>query len=55
MLPIHVFEEASSEGRTHVLNDGYHRFAASIAVGFRQVRAVVVRDLDDIKRAEGMT
>jgi hypothetical protein len=52
--PIHVFDEASGEGRTHVLNDGYHRLAASIAVGFTQVPAVVVRDLDEIKRAEGM-
>jgi hypothetical protein len=28
--------------------------AASIAVGFSLVPAVVVRDLDEIKRAEGM-
>jgi hypothetical protein len=54
MDPIHVFDEPSGEGRTHVLNDGYHRLAASIAVGFTQVPAVVVRDLDEIKRAESM-
>jgi len=52
----HVFDEASGEGRAHVLNHGYHRLAASIAVGFTQVPAVTgMRTLDEIKRAENMT
>jgi hypothetical protein len=54
MEPIHVFDKASGDGRTRVLNHGYHRLLASIAVGFTQVPAVLVRDLDEIKRAEGM-
>jgi ParB-like chromosome segregation protein Spo0J len=37
-----------------MLNDGYHRFAASIAVGFAQVPVIVVRSIADIKRGEGM-
>jgi hypothetical protein len=52
--PSGVFDEPSSEGRTHMLNDGYHRFAASIAVGFTQVPVIVVRSIADIKRGEGM-
>ena len=38
----------------HRLYHGRHRLAASIAVGFSLVPAVAVRDLDEIKRAEGM-
>jgi ParB-like chromosome segregation protein Spo0J len=52
--PSGVFDEPGSEGRTHMLNDGYHRFAASIAVGFAQVPVIVVRSIADIKRGEGM-
>jgi hypothetical protein len=56
MEPIHVFDEASGEGHAHVLSHGYHRLAASIAVGFTQVPAVTgMRTLDEIKRAENMT
>ena len=33
---------------------GRHRLAASIAVGFSLVPAVIVRDLDEIKHAEAM-
>jgi ParB-like chromosome segregation protein Spo0J len=38
----------------HRLYHGRHRLAASIAVGFSLVPAVIVRDLDEIKHAEGM-
>ena len=51
--PIEVVE-AISEVYDYRLCDGRHRSAASIAVGFSLVRAVVVRDLDEIKRGEGM-
>jgi hypothetical protein len=50
--PIEVVE-AISDAYSHRLHDGRHRLAASIAVGFFLVPAVVVRDLDEIKRAEG--
>jgi hypothetical protein len=51
--PIDVVE-AISDAYSHRLNHGRHRLAASIAVGFSLVPVVVVRDLDEIKRAEGM-
>jgi ParB-like chromosome segregation protein Spo0J len=50
--PIEVVE-AISYAYSHRLYHGRHRLAASIAVGFSLVPAVVVRDLDEIKRAEG--
>ena len=51
--PIEVVE-AISDLHSHRLYHGRHRLAASIAVGFSLVPAVAVRDLDEIKRAEGM-
>ena len=51
--PIEVVE-AISDLYSHRLYHGRHRLAASIAVGFSLVPAVVVRGLDEIKRAEGM-
>jgi hypothetical protein len=55
MLPIEVQVEVEGvDGLSHRLYDGRHRLAASIAVGYSHVPAVVVRDLDAIKRAEGM-
>jgi len=51
--PIEVVE-AISDLYSHRLYHGRHRLAASIAVGFSLVPAVAVRDLDEIKRAEGM-
>jgi ParB-like chromosome segregation protein Spo0J len=49
--PIEVVE-AISDAYSHQLYHGRHRLAASIAVGFSLVAAVVVRDLGEIKRAE---
>jgi hypothetical protein len=49
--PIEVVE-AISNLYGHRLYHGRYRLAASIAVGFSLVPAVVVRDLDEIKRAE---
>ena len=54
MLPPIEVVEAISNLYSHRLYHGRHRLAASIAVGFSLVPAVVVRDLDEIKRAEGM-
>jgi hypothetical protein len=51
--PIEVVE-AISDSYSHRLYHGRHRLAASIAVGFSLVSVLAVRDLDDIKRAEGM-
>lgn len=51
--PIEVVE-AFSDLYSHRLYHGRHRLAASIAVGFSLVPAVVVRDLNEIKRDEGM-
>ena len=51
--PIEVVE-AISDLYSHRLYHGRHRLAASIAVGFSLVPAVIVRDLDEIKRAEAM-
>jgi hypothetical protein len=51
--PIEVVE-AISDAYSHRLHHGRHRLAASIAVDFFLVPAVVVRDVDEIKRAEGM-
>ena len=51
--PIEVVETIS-DAYSHRLYHGRHRLAASIAVGFTLVPAVVVRELDDIKRDEGM-
>jgi hypothetical protein len=51
--PIEVVE-AISDLYIHRLYHGRHQLAASIAIGFSLVLAVVVRDLDEIKRAEGM-
>jgi ParB-like chromosome segregation protein Spo0J len=53
LRPIEVVE-AISNLYSHRLYHGRHRLAASIAVGFTLVPAVVVRDLDEIKRAENM-
>ena len=52
-LPPVQVTEPSGEGRTYELYDGRHRLAASIAVGFSLVPAEIVRDLGEIKRAEG--
>jgi hypothetical protein len=46
--------KAEGGGCSHWLNHGRHRLAASIAVGFPRVPAVVVRSLDEIRRAEGV-
>jgi ParB-like chromosome segregation protein Spo0J len=55
MPPIEVLVEvAGVDGLSHRLYDGRHRLAASIAVAYSHVRAVVVRDLDAIKRSEGI-
>jgi ParB-like chromosome segregation protein Spo0J len=51
--PIEVVETIS-DAYSHRLYHGRHRLAASIAVGFTLVPAVVVRELNDIKRDEGM-
>jgi hypothetical protein len=51
--PIEVLE-AIGDACSYRLYHGRHRLAASIAVGFTLIPAVVVRDLDDIKRDEGM-
>jgi ParB-like chromosome segregation protein Spo0J len=51
--PIEV-TEAGGEGCTYALYHGRHRMAASIAVGFAFIPAVVVRGLDEIKHAESM-
>jgi hypothetical protein len=51
--PIEVVE-AISDLYSHRLYHGRHRLAASIAVGFSLIPAAVVRDLDEIKRGEGM-
>jgi hypothetical protein len=51
--PIQV-TKANDQGYTHELYDGRHRLAASIAVGFPLVPAVIVSSLDEIKRSEGM-
>ena len=51
--PIEVVE-AISNLYSYRLYHGRHRLAASVAVGFSLIPAVVVRDLDEIKRAEGM-
>ena len=51
--PIEVVA-AISDLYSHRLYPGRHRLAASIAVGFSLVAAVVVQDLDEIKRDEGM-
>jgi ParB-like chromosome segregation protein Spo0J len=51
--PIEVVE-AISNLYGHRLYHGRHRLAASVAVGFSLVPAVIVRDLDEIKRAEAM-
>ena len=50
--PIEVVE-AISNLYGHRLYHGRHRLAASIAVGFSLIPAVVVRDLDEIERDEG--
>ena len=52
--PIEVVKAISDLYYNQRLYHGRHRLAASIAVGFTLVPAVVVRDLDEIKRAEGM-
>jgi hypothetical protein len=44
--PIWITE--ASDGRGHVLYHGRHRLAASIAVGFPEVPAVIVRDLREL-------
>jgi uncharacterized ParB-like nuclease family protein len=51
--PIEVVD-ASRKGYRYWLYHGRHRLAASIAVGFSVVPAVIVRSLDEIKRSEGM-
>ena len=51
--PVEVVE-AISDLHRHRLYHGRHRPAASIAVGFSLIPAVVVRSLEDIKRDEGM-
>ena len=53
--PIEVVDAASRKGYRYWLYHGRHRLAAaSIAVGFSVVPAVIVRSLDEIKRSEGM-
>ena len=51
--PIDV-TEAGGEAFTHTLYHGRHRLAASIAVGFSLVPAVIVRTMEEIKHSEGM-
>ena len=51
--PIEVVEAKRKDYR-YRLYHGRHRLAASIAVGFSVVPAVIVRSLDEIKRSEGM-
>ena len=51
--PIEVVEKIG-DGCSHRLYHGRHRLAASIAIGFSLVPAVIVRTMDDIKRSEGM-
>jgi ParB-like chromosome segregation protein Spo0J len=51
--PIEVVE-AISNLYGHRLYHGRHRLAASIAVGFSLVPAVIVRDLDEITHAEAI-
>jgi ParB-like nuclease domain len=51
--PIEVVE-AINNLYGHRLYHGRHRLAASIAVGFSLVPAVIVRDLDEIKHAAAM-
>ena len=53
LKPIEV-NKANGQGYTHALYHGRHRLAASIAVGYALVPAVVVRSMDEIKRSEGM-
>ena len=50
--PIEVVE-AISDLYSHQLYHGRHRLAASIAVGFSLVPAMLVRSMADIKRDEG--
>jgi ParB-like chromosome segregation protein Spo0J len=54
MLPPIEVVEAISEAYSHRLYHGRHRLAASVAVGFSLIRAIVVRDLDEVKREESM-
>ena len=51
--PIEVVD-ASKKGYRYWLHHGRHRLAASIAVGFLVVPAVIVRSLGEIKRSESM-
>ena len=51
--PIEVVE-ATSDLYSHQVYHGRHRLAASIAVGFSLVPAVVVHSMEDTKRDEGM-
>jgi hypothetical protein len=55
-LALPPIEVAEAKGRNYRywLYHGRHRLAASIAVGFSVVPAVIVRSLDEIKRSEGM-
>jgi ParB-like chromosome segregation protein Spo0J len=53
-LPSIEVVEVISDAYSHRPYHGRHRLAASIAVGFSLVHAVVVRDLDEIKREECM-
>ena len=53
MSPIEV-TKASGQGYTHALYHGYHRLAASIAVGYPLVPTVIRRHYDEIKRTEGV-
>ena len=53
MSPIEV-TKASGQGYTHALYHGYHRLAASIAVGYPLVPTVIRRHYGEIKRTEGV-
>ena len=51
--PIEV-TKTNRQDYVYALCHGRHRLAASIAVGFSLIPAVVVRSLNEIKRSEGM-
>src|SRR5262249_56218264 len=51
--PIEV-TKSNRQDYVYALCHGRHRLAASIAVGFSLIPAVVVRSLNEIKRSEGM-
>ena len=53
MSPIEVIK-ANGQGYTHTLYHGFHRLAASIAVGYPLVPTVIRGHHDAIKRTEAV-